>query len=111
MLSSKFLMYRFLPWYLSTASFKLCSNRFLSSASLSAFFWAFPTYHSFPSNICPFRASTALAASSEFSKFTKPKHFDFPSGSRITTALVIFPYSPKILVKSSSVVDSARFFT
>ncbi|WVZ23282.1 hypothetical protein V8G54_001826 [Vigna mungo] len=89
----------------------LCSNRCFNSFSLSDFFCAFPTYHSLSSNFLPLRASTALAASSAFSKFTNPKHFDFPSPSLITTALVIVPNSPKIVFNSSSLVESARFFT
>uniref|UniRef100_A0A0A9E7A8 Uncharacterized protein n=1 Tax=Arundo donax TaxID=35708 RepID=A0A0A9E7A8_ARUDO len=41
----------------------------------------------------------------------KPKHLDLPSMPIMTTVLVIFPYSPKILTRSSCVVDSDKFFT
>ncbi|THG00127.1 hypothetical protein TEA_006930 [Camellia sinensis var. sinensis] len=39
------------------------------------------------------------------------EHLEFPSASLISTALVIAPKSPNIFFRSSSVVDSDRFFT
>uniref|UniRef100_A0A2P2QLB8 Uncharacterized protein n=1 Tax=Rhizophora mucronata TaxID=61149 RepID=A0A2P2QLB8_RHIMU len=91
-LSSRFFKYKLAPFSFSYLLIRSCSNLAFNSASLSAFLWALPTYKTLSSSKeSPFNFSTAVEAESGFSKFTKPKHLDFPLWSFIITALVMVP--------------------
>ena len=110
-MSSMFFTYRLTPWNLFARSSLSASNFSRRSRSRSRFFCARPTKSVLPSCSEPWSASTAVPASSWFSKLTKPKQRDLPSGSFITTADLISPWPLKSAVSASSSTVSAKFLT